>query len=389
MSNCSTSCVLSQIYEPFPHKFFNRLIDKHQGDHKVRSFSCWKQFVAMSFGQFTFRDSLRDIEISLGAYRDKLYSVRYKGSISRSTLADANISRDFRIYEELGYKLIGDAREMYLGDEAVMGLSGVVYAFDSTTIDLCLKLFPWATFREEKAAIKVHTLLDLSGNIPSFIHISEGRINDVNSMDYLIPEPGATYIFDRAYLDFKRLWRFRVHNSIFVIRIKQNICYEIVTINEAIGENIIADEYIRLTGKMTSEGYPDLIRMVTVYDQIKNLKLMILTNDFNRSAFMIGQLYKARWQVEIFFKWIKGNLKIKRFWGNSINAVKTQVWISLISYLLIAIVKKTRNLDATMAEIMQVVSVMPFEKIDLSQAFTQFRENTISLDVYKQLSFLE
>jgi hypothetical protein len=343
----------------------------------------------MSFGQFTFRDSLRDIEISLGAYRDKLYSVRYTGSISRSTLADANISRDFRIYEELGYKLIGDARELYLGEDAILGLSGVVYAFDSTTIDLCLKLFPWATFREEKAAIKIHTLLDLSGNIPTFIHVSEGRINDVNSMDYLTPESGATYVFDRAYLDFKRLWRFRLHNSVFVIRIKQNICYEIVASNEAIGDNIVADVYIRLTGKMASEGYPDLIRMVTVHDKIKDLTLMILTNDFIKSAAMIGQLYKARWQVEIFFKWIKGNLKIKRFWGNSINAVKTQVWISLISYLLIAIVKKTRKLDATMAEIMQVVSVMPFEKIDLSLAFTQFRKIEASLDVYKQLSFLE
>jgi hypothetical protein len=343
----------------------------------------------MSFGQLTFRDSLRDIEISLNAYKEKLYYVKCNGLMSRSTLADANISRDYRIYEELGYKLIRDARNLYLDDESRFHFGNAVYAFDSTTIDLCLKLFPWATFRREKAAIKVHTLLDISGSIPSFIHISEGNVNDVNAMDHLLPESGSTYIFDRAYLDFKRLWWFRSHNSIFVIRLKQNVCYEIISHNASIGESIKGDVYIKLTGKMAADGYPDVLRLVTVYDKEKDLTLMILTNDFNKPAVVIGELYKARWQVELFFKWIKGNLKIKRFWGNSINAVKTQVWISVISYVLLAIVKKTQHLDASLADIMQVVSVMPFERIELSQALTNFRETPEISGNFKQLSFLE
>ena len=356
--------VFSQIMDWVHGEQFRRCVNRYKGNHRIRNFSCWDQFLSMSFAQLTFRDSLSDIEVCLRSHSDQLYRMGFRSSIAHSTLSEANSSRDWHIYHDLAQLLIARARRLYANEPFGVELEHTVYALDSTTIDLCLSLFPWARFRSTKAAVKLHTLLDLRGPIPAMISITEGKVADVNILDELIIEPGAFYVMDRGYVDFKRLHRFVLAGAFFVTRDKssQRISrLESLPVNENTG--VRADQIVRLTLSRSVERYPELLRRVSYKDPKTNKALVFLTNNFDLPALTIAQLYKSRWQVELFFKWIKQNLRIKHFFGMSDNAVKTQVWIAISVYVLVAIVRKELAIELSLSQLLQVLSVNVFEQV--------------------------
>jgi len=363
--------VFSQLMEFAPWHTFRRLVAKYRGDFNVRTFSCLDQFLSMAFAQLTYRESLRDIEACLHAQPTKLYHMGLRGTMSRSALADANESRNWRIYAEFAYSLIRTARRLYAQEPLAVDLAETVYALDATTIDLCLSLFPWAKFRTTKAAVKLHTLLDLRGAIPSFIHISDGKLHEVNVLDMLLPEPGAFYVMDRGYLDFERLYRLDQAGSFFVTRTKSNFRFKRVyshPVDRSTG--LLCDQEIELIVFYSQQGYPARLRRIR-YRDAEGRRLVFLTNHMTLPPLTVCELYRSRWQVELFFKWIKQHLRINRFFGTSENAVKTQVWIAVAVYVLVAIVRKRLNLELSLHEMLQILSVTPFEKTPLFQLLTQ------------------
>jgi hypothetical protein len=362
--------LFAQLMDFLPWTTFTRLVDRHGGDRYAKSFACTEQFRVMAFAQLTYRESLRDIEVCLSAQAAKLYHMGFRHEIKRSTLADANETRGWRIHAEFAQCLIAQARKLYIGDSFGIELENTAYALDSTTIDLCLSLFPWALFRTTKSAVKMHTLLDLRGNIPSFIHISDGKLGDVKVLDILVLEPGAFYVMDRGYLDFGRLYLMHQTLAFFVTRAKSNTRFRRIysaPVDRSTG--IICDQTIALTGTISRKDYPEYLRRIRFKDPETGKTLVFLTNNFTVTAAAICALYKARWQVELFFKWIKQHLRIKKFYGNSENAVKSQIWIAVSVYVLVAIVKKRLNLDASLYTLLQILSVTLFEKMPLQQAF--------------------
>jgi transposase len=362
--------LFAQVMDFLPWKTFHRIVARHGGDKGVRTLTCAEQFRAMAFAQLTCRESLRDIEVCLLAQAAKLYHMGFREPVARSTLADANESRDWRIWSDFAGRLIAQARELYASEDLGMDLSNTVYALDSTTIDLCLSVFPWALFRTTKAAVKMHTLLDLRGNIPSFIHVSDGKLHDVHALDILTPEPGAIYVMDRGYVDFGRLHALHLAGAFFVTRAKSNMnAHRVYSMPTDRSTGIICDQHIALDGHYTKQEYPIHLRRVRFKDSETGKTLIFLTNQMTLPAATICALYKSRWQVELFFKWIKQHLRIKRFFGTSENAVKTQIWIAVSVYVLVAIIKKRLNLDASLYTLLQILSVMPFEKMPLQQAF--------------------
>ncbi|MBU1128998.1 MAG: IS4 family transposase [Candidatus Omnitrophica bacterium] len=376
----------SQIMDFLPMHEFRKCVNRYQGNYKVQSFSCFDQFLCMAFAQLTFRESLRDIEACLRSVQSKLYHVGFRGKVSRNTLAHANENRDWRIYADFAQILIGKARKLYVNDSFGLDLNETVYALDSSTIDLCLSLFPWAHFRKRKGAIKLHTLLDLRGPIPSFIKVTDGSVNDVNILDDLIIEPGAFYIFDRAYLDFERLFRFKEQSGFFITRTKKNFRFQRIyshPVDKSLG--LICDQTIRLTGFYSKQHYPEKLRRIRYFDSETQKYLTFLTNNFSLPAIIIAQLYKCRWQVELFFKWIKQHLRIKAFYGTSENAVKTQVWIAISIYVLIAIIKKQLKLKHSLYTILQILSVTIFEKTPILQVFATLDYKKEMVDSHNQL----
>jgi len=362
--------LFAQLMDCLPWKTFHRIVDRHDGDRYVKSMTCAEQFRVMAFAQLTYRESLRDIEVCLSAQSAKLYHMGFRQAIKRSTLADANEARDWRIHAAFAKHLIAQARKLYLGDSLGFELENTAYALDSTTIDLCLSVFPWAPFRTTKAAVKMHTLLDLRGNIPTFIHISDGKLHDVNVLDVLVPEAGAIYVMDRGYLDFERLHAMHLASAFFVTRAKSNTRLRRVysaTTDRTTG--ILCDQTVALIGYYSSRDYPVHLRRIRFKDPETDKALVFLTNNFTLPAATICALYKARWQVELFFKWIKQHLRIKKFYGTSENAVKSQIWIAVSVYVLVAIVKKRLNLDASLYTLLQIFSLTLFEKMPIQQAF--------------------
>ena len=361
--------VFSQVLDFLPRRDFNACVERYRGNHKCRGFSCRDQFLAMAFAQLTYRESLRDIEICLRALGTKLYHAGLRSKISRSTMADANQRRDWRIYADFANILIRRARVLYAEDALAVDLEETAYALDSTTIDLCLSLFPWARFQTTKAAVKLHTLLDLRGNIPCFVHVSPGKMHDVNVLDRLVIEPAAFYVMDRAYIDYHRLRRFTTAGAFFVTRTKSNLrcaVREKRPVDRTTG--LRSDHTIVLNGAKTAALYPEPLRRVAFYDVEHKRRLVFLTNNFTLPALTIAGLYKSRWQIELFFKWIKQHLRIKAFFGTSENVVKTQIWIAISVYVLVAIVKKELRLERSLYEILQVLSLTLFEKTPLLQA---------------------
>jgi hypothetical protein len=361
--------VFSQIVDYLPWYEFQKCVLRYRGDAHHRGFSCRDQFLAMAFAQLTYRESLRDIEACLGAVGGKLYHMGFRGRVTRSTLADANERHDWRIFADFAQHLIGVARPLYAGDALGVDLDASLYALDSTTIDLCLALFPWARFRREKGGVKLHTLLDLHGNIPAFLHISDGKLHDVHALDRIEIEPGAYYVMDRGYLDFERLYRFTLGSAFFVTRTKKNVLLERRYSHPADkSTGVSSDQTVILTSLASASAYPDPLRRVSYCDPVTGKRLKFLTNNFTLPALTIAQIYKQRWQVELFFKWIKQHLRIKAFFGTSENAVKTQIWIAIAVYVLVAIVRKRLSLEATLYQILQILSLTPFEKTPLLQA---------------------
>ena len=364
--------IFSQLMDFIPRYEFNQCVARYGGNQRVRRFSCNDQFYCMAFAQLTYRESLRDLEICLRSVRDRLYHIGIREKVSRSTLADANESRDWRIYADLAARLILRARQLYSGENHGLDFNQPLYAFDSTTIDLCLSLFPWAQFRRRKSAIKLHTMMDLRGNIPCFIYISTGRMVDRASLDFLPIEPGAFYVMDRGYMDFARLFRFTKSMAFFVTRANKNLDFDYRKhrlIDKTTG--LRSDTNIRLRGPKSRNRYPELLRRVVYRDNESGKKFVFLTNNFSLPAIKIAELYRQRWQVELFFKWIKQHLRIKSFYGLSPNAVHTQIWIAVSVYVLIAIVRKELQIEKTMAEMLQVFSVALFEKTPILQLFSQ------------------
>ncbi len=362
--------LFAQLMEFLPWTTFGRIITRYGGDHRVRTLPCTEHFRILAFAQLTYRESLRDIEACLSMQAAKLYHMGIRSPVRRTTLADANERRNWRIYAEFAQRLINQARRLYATEDLGLELSNTVYALDSTTIDLCLALFPWAPFCTTKAAVKLHTLLDLRGPIPSFIHISDGKLHDVNALDLLIPEPGAIYVMDRGYLDFERLFTLHQASAFFVTRAKSNTCFRrIYSAPSDRVSGILCDQTIALTGAYTPQYYPAQLRRIRFKDPETGKTLVFLTNLFTVPADTICTLYKARWQIELFFKWIKQHLRIKKFFGTSENAVKAQIWIAVSVYVLVAIVKKRLNLDASLYTLLQIFSVTLFEKIPLNKAF--------------------
>lgn len=363
--------LFAQLMDSLPKRDFDRCVRKYKGNYRVRQFSCFDQFLCMAFAQLTGRHSLRDIETCLNSMKTKLYHIGIRGCIARNTLAQANKKRDWRIYADFAQILITHARKLYAKEPLGVDLQQTVYAFDSTTIDLCLTLFPWAHFRRRKAAIKLHTLIDLRGNIPCFIHISNGKMHDVKSLDHLPIEAGAFYVMDRGYVDFSRLYQFQTHMAFFITRAKKNLqCRRQKNRRVDKATGLRCDQTIALTGTNTAKEYPQLLRRVKFVDPDTGKRLVFLTNNFVLDALTISKLYKCRWQVELFFKWIKQHLKIKAFYGTSDNAVKTQVWIAISVYVLVAIIKKEHKLDRSMNEILQILSLNLFEKTQLFSALS-------------------
>jgi Transposase DDE domain/Domain of unknown function (DUF4372) len=358
--------LFSQLMDCLPWSTFTRLVARYRGDFSVQTLPCAEQYRAMAFAQLTYRESLRDIEACLSAQPGKLYHMGFRGPVRRSTLADANQTRDWRIYAEFAQRLIVQARRLYAGESLSVDLTNTVYALDSTTIDLCLSLFPWADFRSTKAAVKMHTLLDLRGNIPSFIHISDGKLHDVHALDMLVPEAGAIYVMDRGYVDFGRLYRLHQAGAFFVTRAKSNLdAHRLYSAATDRTSGVIADQTITLDGYYTSRDYPVHLRRVRFRDPKTGKTLVFLTNQTALPALTICNLYKSRWQVELFFKWIKQHLRIKQFYGTSENAVKTQIWIAVSVYVLVAIVRKRLKLGVSLYTLMQVFSVTVFERASI------------------------
>ena len=368
----SGKTMFTQLMNLMPWTGFGRIVARYGGDTRVRSFTCAEQFRAMAFAQLTWRENLRDIEACLGANRSRLYAMGFRQPVRRSTLADANENRDWRIWAEVAEALIRRARKLYCGEDLGLDLDNTVYALDSTTIDLCLSLFEWATFRTTKAAIKLHTLLDLRGSIPAFIHISDGKMHDVRVLDRLPIEAGAFYVMDRGYLDFQRLYGIHRQGAFYVTRAKRGMdARRICSIPTDREQGVICDQRVVLNGFYASQHYPELIRRIRYKDPETGKTLVFLTNNTALPALTIAALYKQRWQVELFLKWIKQHLRIKRFMGTSENAVKTQIWIAVATYALIAIVKKELHLDASLYQLLQILSVSVFEKIELRRAFAK------------------
>ena len=378
--------VFSQVMEHLPLHAFHQCVSRYNGDFKVKEFSCLDQYLCMAFAQLTYRESLRDIEACLRAQQGKLYHMGIRASVSRNTMANANKVRDWRIYADLAQYLIGIARRLYKKEQLGVDIEQTVYALDATTIDLCLALFPWAHFRTAKAAVKLHTLIDLRGNIPTFIHISDGKLHDVNVLDVLPIEPGSIYVMDRGYVDFERLYRITRSLAFFVTRAKSPFKFERIyshPIDKTTG--LICDQTIKLTVPATAKKYPDKLRRVKYRDPETNKVLVFLTNNFELPAKTIADLYKQRWQVELFFKWIKQNLRIKTFYGTSENAVKAQVWIAVSVYVLVAIMKKRLKIEASLYTILQVLSVTIFERMPLLQVLTSHGYENCNCKNSKQL----
>jgi len=364
--------VFAQMMEFAPWHTFRRLVTKYRGDFNVRSFSCLDQFLCMAFAQLTYRESLRDIEACLSSQAEKCYHLGLRGKISRSTLADANERRDWRIHSDYAQALIRIARRLYANEPLALELDSTIYALDSTTINLCLTLFPWAPFRTTEAAIKLHTLLDLRGAIPSFIHVSDGTMHDVNALDMLAPEAGAFYVMDRGYLDFARLHTLHRAGSFFVTRPRSNARFRrLYSMPVDRSSGLICDQHVELIWFYSQKGYPERLRRIRFKDPASGKTLVFITNHFELPALSICALYKSRWQVELFFKWIKQHLRIKRFFGTSENAVKSQVWIAVATYVLVAIVRKRLNIDLSLHAMLQILSVTPFEKTPLFQLFSE------------------
>jgi hypothetical protein len=361
--------VFAQLIDHLPSYGFQKCVARYGGDSHWRGFSCWDQFLAMAFAQLTYRESLRDIEACLRSMSGKLYHMGLRGKVARSTLADANESHDWRIYADFAQVLIGIARPLCAHDPIGVDLDQSLYALDSTTIDLCLSLFPWARFRRHKAAVKMHTLLDLRGSIPTFIRITHGKVHDVNILDEILPEAGAFYVMDRGYIDFERLYVFTLCSAFFVVRTKENVLLQrrySHPVDRSTG--ILSDHTVILTAIDSAKAYPDALRRVSYHDAVTGQRLKFLTNNFALPALTIAEIYRCRWQVELFFKWIKQHLRIKAFYGTSENAVKTQIWIAVSVYVLVAIVRKRLGLEASLYQILQVLSVTLFEKVPILRA---------------------
>lgn len=382
--------VFAQLTQHLPLTTFRRCVARYRGERKVKTFSCLDQFLCMAFAQLTYRESLRDIEACLRAQRNKLYHLGIRSVVSRNTLANANATRDWRIYADFAQSLIGIARKLYVDEPFGVDLKESVYALDTTTIDLCLSVFPWAPFRTTKAAIKLHTLLDLRGNIPSFIHISDGKMHEVNILDHLMPEPGAFYIMDRGFLDFERLYRFHGAGSFFVTRGKSNLKVK-RRYSHAVDRStgLICDQTVVFTGFYAFKDYDAPLRRIRFKDPETGKTLVFLTNNFVLPALTITELYRCRWQVELFFKWIKQHLRIKSFFGTTENAVKTQIWIAVSVYVLVAIVKKRLNISASLYEMLQILSLTMFEKIPLDQLLAKSMMDDIHASSANQLILFE
>ena len=382
--------IFSQLMEHAPHHHFRRCVERYRGNHGVRSFRCWDQFLCMAFAQLTYRESLRDIEACLSAVPERLYHMGIRGTVARATLADANEKRDWRIYADFAQILISEARRLYVGEPLGVDLAETVYAFDSTTINLCLSLFPWADFRRTKGAIKLHTLLDLRGSIPSFIHITSGTVHDVSVLDELIPEPGALYVLDRGYVDFARLYRLHEAQAGFVIRARKNLRFRRRYSNPVDrSTGIICDQTVVLVTPKSLEAYPEPLRRVRFRDPETQKQITLLSNRFSLPAATLGQLYRCRWQVELFFKWIKQHLRIKAFYGTSENAVKTQIWIAISVYVLVAIVRKRLGIECSLYTMLQIVSVSLFEKVEITQALTSARSRNAESPTCNQLQLFD
>jgi hypothetical protein len=365
--------VFSQLIDFLPHQEFQKCVARYSGGRYLKNLSCWDQYLAMAFAQLTYRESLRDIEACLRSVGGKLYHMGFRGKVARSTLADANESRDWRIYADFAQILIAIARPLYVHDPIGVDLDQSLYALDSTTIDLCLSLFPWAKFRKHKAAVKMHTLLDLHGNIPTFIRITDGKVHDVNILDEIMPEAGAFYVMDRGYIDFERLFVFTLCSAFFVVRTKENVLLQrrySHPVDKTTG--VRSDHTVILTSFESASVYPDAFRRVTYLDMETKKRFKFLTNNFTLPAHVIAQIYKQRWQVELFFKWIKQHLRIKAFYGTSENAVKTQIWIAVSIYVLVAILRKRLELEASLYQTLQILSVTLFEKTPILQALQTF-----------------
>jgi hypothetical protein len=378
--------VFSQLIQHLPEKEFQKCVARHHGDSNFRGFSCWDQLLAMAFAQLTYRESLRDIESCLRALQSKLYHMGFRGKVSRSTLADANESHDWRIFADFAQGLIATARPLHACDLMGVDLHQSLYALDSTTIDLCLSLFPWAKFRQRKAAVKMHTLLDLHGNIPTFIRVTSGAVHDVNILDEIMPEAGAFYVMDRAYIDFQRLFVFTLSSAFFVVRTKSNVLLErrySHPVDKSTG--VLSDQTVILSSVESATAYPDPLRKVSYFDAERNKRLKFLTNNFTLPARTIADIYRQRWQVELFFKWIKQHLRIKAFYGTSENAVKTQIWIAVSIYVLVAIVRKRLGLEASLYQILQILSVTLFEKTPILCALQALDAGTDSAENVNQL----
>jgi hypothetical protein len=382
--------VFSQILDHLPWYEFQKCVARYRGDYQQKSFSCWDQYLAMAFAQLTYRESLRDIEACLRSMSGKLYHAGFRGRVARTTLADANESRDWRIYADFAQVLIGIARPLHAHDPIGVDLDQSLYALDSTTIDLCLSVFPWAQFRKHKAAVKMHTLLDLHGNIPTFIRITNGKVHDVNVLDEILPEAGAFYVMDRAYIDFERLYWFTLCSAFFVTRTKENVLLQrrySHPVDKSTG--VLSDQTVILTAIKSAKAYPEALRRISYRDPITEKRLRFLTNNFVLPALTIAEIYRCRWQVELFFKWIKQHLRIKAFFGTSENAVKTQIWIAVSVYVLVAIVRKKLGLEASLYQILQILSVTLFEKTPILRALQASDSESNSVEVGNQLNLFD
>src|SRR5216110_358627 len=384
------SLVFAQLMDLLPLHAFHRSVQRYEGQHYVKSFSCLDQFLVMAFAQLTFRESLRDVEACLSAVPSKLYHMGIRSSVSRSTLADANESRDWRIFADFAQALIGIARRLYRDEDFGLQLAQTVYALDATTIDLCLALFPWAKFRKHKGAVKLHTLLDLRGSIPTVVIITHGKVHEVNILDQLSFEAGAFYVMDRGYLDFARLYKLHLASAFFVTRARKRFDFQRLysqPVDRATG--VICDQIITLVNPVPRKGFPEKLRRIRYFDSLTNQRLVFLTNNFSLPPLTIAQLYRSRWQVELFFKWIKQHLRIKKFYGTSENALKTQIWIAISVYVLVAIVKKQLNLEGSLYRILQILSVTLFEKTPLLQALSLQEYESEMPDAPNQLTLFD
>ncbi|MBK7745247.1 MAG: IS4 family transposase [Betaproteobacteria bacterium] len=381
--------LFAQIMDFVPWTSFRRIVARYGGDRRVRTLNCAEQFRVLAFAQLTWRESLRDIEVCLSAQASKLYHMGLREAVARSTLADANEARDWRIWHELAQLLIRRARRLYAAESLAVDLDNTVYALDSTTIDLCLSVFPWAHFRSTKAAVKMHTLLDLRGNIPSFIHVSDGKLHDVNVLDLLVPEPGAFYVMDRGYIDYARLYTLHQAAAFFVTRAKSNLhAHRIYSAPTDRDTGVICDQAIALNGFYAAKDYPEHLRRIRYKAPDTGKTLVFLTNNTTLPPLTIAALYKSRWQVELFFKWIKQHLRIKRFYGTTENAVKTQIWSAVAVYVLVAIVKKELHLEPSLYTLLQILSVTLFEKMPLQQALADSTVAPADSEISNQLSLL-